>query len=162
MSNTMLNANMRQGRGGGGVLVRPLIVYLIFVHPRSSYITIFCVDEFDHKGISQENAVWVNGKIFMLGKVAIEMPAMKETGLWKIRSVDGSCEVEDSVPVPGVCVDLVFTPKGARSEATNVLLARSDFVQPYGTFTGTARMPDGALLRINDVFGVTEDHIAVW
>jgi hypothetical protein len=129
-------------------LVHGTILYLI------------CTDYVDYNGVSQENAVWVNGKIHLLGKVDIEMPEDRETGLWKVRSTDESCQNEGQPT--RVCVNLVFTPRGARGANMDVIVLKSDFVQPYGTFEGDLRLPSGEVLSIENTFGVVEDHIAIW
>jgi Protein of unknown function (DUF2804) len=49
-------------------------------------------------------------------------------------------------------------PDGTREERTNVLVLRSDYRQPFGTFSG--RLPGG--LRLAWGLGVMETHSAVW
>lgn len=50
---------------------------------------------------------------------------------------------------------------GVRSADENLLVVRSRYVQPVGTFTGTVPAPDGTPVEVTMV-GVTEDHVARW
>ncbi len=88
------------------------------------------------------------------------MPDDRETGQWKVRSTDESCQNEGQPT--RVCVNLVFTPRGARGANVDVIVLKSDFVQPYGTFEGHLRLPSGEVLSIENTFGVVEDHVAIW
>jgi len=65
--------------------------------------------------------------------------------VWRIVSLEG----DD--------VDLEFEPLGAREEHSNFGLVRTDFVQPYGRFTGRVCGRD-----ITGSFGVVEAHHSVW
>jgi hypothetical protein len=53
---------------------------------------------------------------------------------------------------------LAFTPEAVRRRRENLLLIRSDYEQPFGTFSG--RLPGGIELRGG--YGVMERHEAVW
>ena len=54
--------------------------------------------------------------------------------------------------------DLRFREEARRARRDRLLVVASDYVQPFGTFTGT--LPDGSLLR--EGFGVMERHRARW
>ncbi|KAF0683589.1 Aste57867_24355 [Aphanomyces stellatus] len=113
---------------------------------------------YDVDGASQENALWVDGKLCLLGGVSFAVPAHPVTDTWTIRSKNATALD---------AVDLEFTPVGARQEQVNVLnVVRSAFVQPYGRFTGhiTCTMESGEThrIRLRDTFGVVEDHQALW
>ena len=99
----------------------------------------------DAAGNGRENALWVDGKMSMLGNVRVQMPANPGVGDWMIRSTDGDE------------VDLRFTPHGARSKDADYKLVRSRFMQPYGVFNGRVGGFD-----VDDVFGVVEDHESLW
>lgn len=99
----------------------------------------------DGAGHGRENALWVDGKMSILGDVHVEMPADPGVGDWVIRSTEGDA------------VELRFTPQGARSKDADYKFVRSRFVQPYGLFNGRV-----AGLDVVDVFGVVEDHDALW
>lgn len=58
-------------------------------------------------------------------------------------------------------VDLTFTPAGERADDIRLGVVRSVFHQPHGTFRGTVQLPDGEL-EIADLYGVCEDHDALW
>jgi hypothetical protein len=53
---------------------------------------------------------------------------------------------------------LSFTAWATREENVNLLLFRSRYRQPFGTFSG--ELPDGTRLR--DGYGVMEEHDALW
>ena len=55
-------------------------------------------------------------------------------------------------------VDLRFTAEATRSRRDNLLVIRSRYEQPFGTFRGT--LPGGVELATG--FGVMERHVAVW
>ncbi len=99
----------------------------------------------DEHGHSVENAFWSKGRVRRLRGVAFDVPANTKTERWRIRSLD-----TDEV-------DLEFEPLGAREEHTNFGLVRTDFVQPYGRFSGRVCGHD-----VTDAFGVVEAHLSVW
>lgn len=63
-----------------------------------------------------------------------------------------------SVRSPADGGDLRFLAEATRERHDELLLVRSDYVQPLGTFSGT--LPGGVTLR--EGFGVMEDHRARW
>jgi hypothetical protein len=99
----------------------------------------------DDRGHSVENAFWLDGRVGRLEGVRFEVPQDPKTQSWRITSM-----TTDEV-------DLQFEPLGAREEHTNFGLVRSDFVQPYGRFTGHVRGHD-----VTGGFGVVEVHLSVW
>lgn len=89
-------------------------------------------------------------------------PGASERTLW----VDGA---PHELPPVGFAADLSrisfagggaleFNPWAARRERINLLLVRSSYVQPFGTFSG--ELPGG--LRLSAGFGVMEAHEAWW
>lgn len=98
-------------------------------------------------GVSHENAAFVDGVTHSLGGVVFELPADPERERWRIRSPE---------------LELEFQPLGARKQRLNLGLIRSDFVQPYGTFRGELAPGGLAPLRVDGVFGVVENHDALW
>jgi hypothetical protein len=99
----------------------------------------------DEKGHSVENALWLNGLVRRLSGVRFEMPSNPKTGRWAIRSIEGKE------------VDIEFEPLGAREEHSNFGLVRTDFIQPYGRFSGRVAGHD-----MTGCFGVVESHLSVW
>ncbi len=99
----------------------------------------------DDRGHSVENALFVDGEVRPLRGVRFEVPANPRTDRWTIRSIDGD-EVE-----------LDFQPAGALEERMNFGVVRSDFVQPYGHFSGRVGGHD-----VTGCFGVVETHLSVW
>ena len=85
-----------------------------------------------------ERAVWVDG-------VPAEAPPVSfSQDLTRIDGQDGS--------------ELRFSPKAERSRRENLLIVRSDYRAPFGTFSGT--LPGG--IELADGLGVVEHHRARW
>jgi hypothetical protein len=85
-----------------------------------------------------ERAVWV-------ARVPHEAPPVRfSSDLRTIASDDGS--------------ELRFAPEAERSRRDNLLLVRSDYRAPFGTFGGT--LPGG--IPLAQAFGVVEHHRARW
>ncbi|MBS2018322.1 MAG: DUF2804 family protein [Deltaproteobacteria bacterium] len=58
-------------------------------------------------------------------------------------------------------LDLTFAPGAMHTQNTNLVLVRSRFVQPVGTFSGTLRV-DGRDVVLEGVPGVVEDQDTIW
>lgn len=90
-----------------------------------------------------ERTVWVDGAPFEVG------PAARFSGpLDAVATDDG--------------VDLRFAAEAVRARRENLLLVRSAYRQPFGTFTGALPGPAGEPLALAEGFGVMEQHTAVW
>lgn len=76
-----------------------------------------------------ENALWVNAKLYPLPPVKITRPYGYE-GEWHIQDVEG-------------LVDLVFKPERQNDLVVKALAIRSDYHGPFGRFEGALRTPDG-------------------
>jgi hypothetical protein len=59
-------------------------------------------------------------------------------------------------------VDLTFTPCGLHEEHRNLLLVRSRFLQPMGSYSGRVRLPGRPELVLDGVLGVAEDQDVLW
>ncbi len=90
------------------------------------------------RSASSERAVWVAGKPHEVAAVHFA------PDLSQIESADGS--------------QLRFTAEAQRSRRENLLLVRSDYQAPFGTFAGT--LPGG--LELAHGMGVVEHHRARW
>jgi hypothetical protein len=85
-----------------------------------------------------ERAVWVDG-------VPAEVPAVSfSEDLTQVDCVDGA--------------QLSFAPEAERSRRENLIIVRSDYRAPFGTFSGT--LPGGRELASG--LGVVEHHRARW
>ena len=86
-----------------------------------------------------------------------DWPECSERTVW----VDG---VPDEVPAVAFADDLSrvgeldFSAWGSREEDSNLLLMKSRYRQPFGTFSGV--LPNG--LRLAEGYGVMEDHDVRW
>jgi hypothetical protein len=85
-----------------------------------------------------ERTVWIDGT------PREAAPCTFAADLSVVRSADGG--------------DLAFAPEAIRERHDELLLVRSDYRQPFGTFSGT--LPGGVALAAG--FGVMEDHRARW
>ena len=84
-------------------------------------------------------------------------PAGSERTLW----VDGVArEVAPVAIAPGLDAagELRFDAEATRAHRQNLVVVRSRYRQPFGTFTGT--LPEGP--RLAEGFGVMEEHDAWW
>jgi len=88
--------------------------------------------------VYSERTVWVDGEPSEVGPVAFA------PDLSSVAFAEGGF--------------LEFSEWAAREEDTNMLLMRSRYRQPFGTFSG--ELPDGTRLR--DGYGVMEEHDALW
>ena len=86
-----------------------------------------------HDGEPSERTVWVEGQPREVGPVQF---------------------ADDLSSVGG----LRFRPWSERKDSTNLLLFRSDYRQPFGTFSG--ELPGG--LRLAEGYGVMEEHDVRW
>ncbi|MBT1444668.1 DUF2804 family protein [Shewanella sp. JM162201] len=99
---------------------------------------------------SSENVLWLDGVRRHLGPVHFDFNrSAANGGSWRIWSERGE-------------LDLTFTPRGCRSEKLNLWLLKSNFRQYLGHFSGWVRELDGSQLRLEAVWGLTEDHFAKW
>ncbi len=99
----------------------------------------------DVRGHSEENAAYFDGRAIGLDGVDFTMPRSPDRMPWRITSKE-SDELE-----------LVFMPLGVREQNLDLGIVKSLFIQPFGTYSG--RVLDR---RVEGVFGVVEDHHAVW
>ena len=63
---------------------------------------------------------------------------------------------------PSGGVDLTFTPFLERVAASNVWLVRSEVHQMFGHYNGSMRVDGGEQVRVKDLVGWAEDHVALW
>lgn len=97
-----------------------------------------------------ENALWLDGGLFPLAPARFLHDAGDPLEPWRVFTEDD-------------CLDLVFTPLGARREERNRRLAASRYVQPFGTFSGWVRSaPDAPKRMVTRLAGVTEQCLARW
>lgn len=96
-------------------------------------------------GDSMENFLYLEDGISALGGVNFTMPNAPRTMPWRIVSRHGDE------------LDLSFEPLGARVQDLRIAVLESRFIQPYGLYYGRVRDR-----KIEGVFGVVEDHHAIW
>jgi hypothetical protein len=97
-----------------------------------------------------ENALWLNGALIPLENASFDFNPDDPMAAWHIHTDDG-------------LLDLQFTPEGLRREDKNLIVAVSRYVQPIGTFNGWVKAAKNAPpRRVEQLVGVTEDHISRW
>ena len=98
----------------------------------------------------QENALWLDGLLHPLGAAQFDFDPAQPLSPWRIHTDDGLLELQ-------------FRPEGARQDRRNLGVAASSYIQPVGTFHGWVRTaPDGPVIPIDGLLGVTEDHRSRW
>jgi hypothetical protein len=102
-----------------------------------------------HDGSPSERTVWLSGEPHEVGPVAFGGPAdpadpAGPSGLSGVAFEDGA--------------HLRFTALATRARRENLLIASSDYEQPFGTFAG--ELPVAGALR--EGFGVMERHDVRW
>lgn len=99
---------------------------------------------------SNENALWLDGKLIGLGAAQFDFDASQAMADWHIYTDDG-------------LLDLYFRPEGFRAENKNLIIASSRYLQPIGVFSGWVRASvDSPRQQIEKMVGVTEDHFSKW
>jgi len=102
-----------------------------------------------HHPTINENALWVDGKRYPVGRTRFLFDRNRILEPWTIQSDDGQ-------------VDLRFKPLGERAETVNAGIILSRFHQPIGHYTGHFLLPHGEKIGIDSITGVAEDHEARW
>lgn len=108
----------------------------------------------DEAGNSQENALWLNGEILPLGGVEFILPDEPRKEPWLIQSRS-----------PGFPeIHLEFLPIGWREELLNLGFIRSEFIQPYGFYSGRLHVCEDKsyYVPIDGMFGVAEIQNSLW
>jgi hypothetical protein len=94
-------------------------------------------------------ALWLGDQTVKLERVRFEYDDRSLMNEWRIADDRGLCE-------------LIFQPEGERAEDVNFGLVVSRFHQPYGRFHGTLTDRGGRHFRIDNLYGVVEQHFARW
>lgn len=93
-----------------------------------------------------ECAAFHDGRVVPLGEPRFELDAAAPEMPWRLCGPD---------------VDLRFEPGAVHAQHTRLVVVRSRFVQPVGTFHGSVRV-DGKELRLAGLPGVVEDQDVLW
>ncbi|CAF0939136.1 unnamed protein product [Rotaria sordida] len=103
----------------------------------------------DNNGISMENAIWIGNRVYTVDKVIFQLSSQPS-------HFDSFIDTTNS-PI----VHLTFQPWGIYEEHEHLLLINIDFVQPYGTYSGTIEYL-GHTYQIDNGVGVVETMSAIW
>jgi hypothetical protein len=96
---------------------------------------------------SNENALWVDGKLTPLPPVIVTMPNGPDDE-WVIQDVEGM-------------VDLTFTPKEQNRSGIKLFFTKAEFAAPLGNYNGMLVNKDGEKIQIKNLFGIGE-KINLW
>lgn len=96
-----------------------------------------------------ECAVWIEDALHPVGEGVFVLDRSRPLSPWQIRTRDGA-------------VDVTFEPGGLHAESKDLVLVKSRFVQPVGTFRGRIAIPGAAPLEVEAVPGVVEDQDVLW
>lgn len=91
---------------------------------------------------------WVGDRLVALGEGRFQFDLARPTEPWRVTTTCGA-------------VDLLFTPAAIHAEDKDMLVVRSKFVQPIGSFAGTLRL-DGVVRKVSGLPGVTEHQDVLW
>jgi len=94
------------------------------------------------RDLYNENCLWADGALHLLPPVRFERPGGVK-GDWLIRDEHGM-------------VDIVFRPEMENVINMNLLLVRTDYHGPFGSFSGTIRPRSGAKVAVDGFFGMGE------
>ncbi|MCC6645259.1 MAG: DUF2804 domain-containing protein [Polyangiaceae bacterium] len=95
-----------------------------------------------------ECGVWVGRRLYAVGEGRFEFDRNNPDKPWRVTTACGA-------------VDLRFESVGVHAERRDLLLIRSEFVQPVGRFFGAVRVGDREV-EIDGVPGVVEDQSVRW
>jgi hypothetical protein len=110
----------------------------------------------DASGVSQENALWLDGVSHPIGRAQFVLPQLSRLNkeAWHVQGFDHD---ETDVQV----VDLQLQPLGVRQENLTIGLLASRFNQVFGIYSGTINMNE-KVYHVDQCFGIAEKHFAKW
>jgi hypothetical protein len=103
---------------------------------------------FSDRSPATENVIFYDDKIHKLDDVKFNIPE-GYMDPWTVVSSDGR-------------VDLKFVPDVNRFSKMNFVVIKSVQNQIFGTFSGTLKLDDGTVVKINDIHGFAEDVFNRW
>ena len=93
-----------------------------------------------------ECAAFVSGQVLPIAEPTFHFDTADPSKPWRLNG-------------PGI--DLVFVPGAVHTQMTKLVVVRSRFVQPVGTFAGTMRVA-GRDIQVAGLPGVVEDQDVLW
>lgn len=103
---------------------------------------------FGNTSTATENALFYEGKLHKLGKVAFDLGSSYKQP-WHLHDDEGR-------------LDIVLTPSYDRETKTKLLWIDNNTHQMFGAFNGTATLDDGRVLEIKDLIGFAEHAVNNW
>ncbi|MEV4422696.1 DUF2804 family protein [Patulibacter sp. NPDC049589] len=121
------------------------------------------VDGIHDDPAASERSVWIDGRAVHVGPVrfAEDLSGVRSVAAASGQTVALGDPADPAGPGAGAAgaeVDLAFAGEATRARRDRLLVIRSSYEQPFGTFTGV--LPGGVVLR--EGFGVMERHDARW
>lgn len=96
-----------------------------------------------------ECALWVDDELFPLSEGRIELDRKRPLDAWRVRTAEGE-------------LDLRFDPYAMHSDARDLGIVASNFVQPAGSYSGRIQRDGKNDLELDSVLGVAEDQDMKW
>ena len=99
------------------------------------------------RGDENENCLWLNDRIILLGKATFDYNPNCLTDPWHIVTNDGRC-------------DITLVPMTVRVGKTDLKVIKTDYKAPIGRFSGSIIAPNGETHNFSDIVGIAEEHKA--
>lgn len=93
-----------------------------------------------------ECAAWLSGRLIAIAQPDFDFDVADPMKPWRLTAAG---------------IDLRFTPGAVHAQRTKLVVVKSRFVQPVGTFTGTLRL-EGHDVEVDGLPGVVEDQDVLW
>ncbi|HOO55982.1 MAG TPA: DUF2804 domain-containing protein [bacterium] len=100
-------------------------------------------DTVEDQDIWGENCIWVDGKLFPIGRAEFDFSRTDRMEPWHITEKTGRADVN-------------FFPEGIKEQNTNVGIVKVKYFQLCGKFRGTLLDENGEKLEVKDYYGVAE------
>ncbi|HVE84434.1 MAG TPA: DUF2804 domain-containing protein [Myxococcales bacterium] len=101
----------------------------------------------DDSDLANENALWMGSRLYPLGRARFSFSKRDPLDEWHVTTTDGELELR-------------FRPVFVHREERDLKLVKSRFLQPVGTFTGSA-LVGGRRIPLS-LGGVTEEQDVLW
>lgn len=96
-----------------------------------------------------ECALWIDAELYPLSEGRFEFDRKRPMDAWRVRTAEGE-------------LDLRFEPYAMHSDARDLGIVASNFVQPAGSYSGRIRRDGKPDLELDSVLGVAEDQDMKW
>eukprot|EP01099_Mayorella_cantabrigiensis_P008253 TRINITY_DN7653_c0_g1_i1.p1 TRINITY_DN7653_c0_g1~~TRINITY_DN7653_c0_g1_i1.p1 ORF type:complete len:268 (-),score=47.17 TRINITY_DN7653_c0_g1_i1:12-752(-) len=113
----------------------------------------------------KENGLWLDDKLLLLGPFDI----VKLDDRWKITATQASEADSERSDVTEIILKITFKPQECESIKENFIVIKNNFDQYFGEFNGSVTICRPSheahprqVFQINQLYGVCEQHYAMW